>query len=136
MRYIGIIGSRKRDSEHDFLSCVKTFFEVYQEGDAIVSGGCPKGGDNFAEIIAEAFKIPIVIFPADWDLHGKAAGFIRNTQIAEFSDVLIALVTIDRSLCKGTMDTVNKATKLNKVIVLDEDEEEDEDEFDPEDICR
>jgi hypothetical protein len=104
--------------------------ENYEEGDVIVSGGCPRGGDNFAEIIAEAYEIPIVIFPADWETHGKRAGFLRNTQIAEKSDVLIAIVTVDKSRCRGTMDTVGKATKLNKVIVLDENEEE----FDPENI--
>jgi hypothetical protein len=132
VRYIGIIGSRSRDTEHDFLVCIDRFFEVYEEGDAIVSGGCPRGGDRFAEEIAKYFEIPIVIFPADWDVHGKAAGFIRNTQIAEKSDVLIALVTKDRSRCKGTMNTVGKVTKMNKVVILDEDEEV----FDPENICQ
>lgn len=130
MKHIGIIGSRKRDSEHDFLCCVSQFLNIYEEGDFIVSGGCPIGGDRFAEIIAEAYNVPIEIYKAEWELNGKAAGFIRNTIIAKKSDVLIAMVTEDRSQSKGTMDTVKKANAFFKEIILDDDEEE----FDPTNI--
>lgn len=133
MKYIGIIGSRKRNSEHDFLCCVDQFLQIYEEGDIIVSGGCPVGGDSFAKVIAEAYcEEEPIIFPADWKAHGKAAGFIRNTDIAEKSDILIAIITKDRNNCKGTMDTVKKATKMNKTIILDENECQD---FNPENIC-
>lgn len=132
MRQIGIIGSRSRDTEHDFLCCVELFLKVYEEGDIIISGGCPKGGDSFAEIIAKAYDIPIVIFPADWDKYGKSAGFIRNTKIADHCDFLIALVTKDRNRCKGTMDTVNKAKDRGRGVILDSNEEE----FNPENICQ
>ena len=128
LKYIGIIGSRKRDSEHDFLCCVDRFLEIYEEGDYIVSGGCPKGGDNFAEIIAEAFGVPTVLYLPKWDLHGRGAAFIRNTEIANKSDVLIAMVTVDRNRCRGTMDTVKKM--CDKPVVFDENEAE----FNPEDI--
>ena len=130
MKHIGIIGSRKRNSEHDYKCCVERFLAIYEKGDIIVSGGCPVGGDRFAELIAKKYDVPIIIFPADWDKHGKGAGFIRNTQIARKSDILIAIVTLDRSKCRGTMDTVTKVAKLNKNVILDDDEEV----FDPENI--
>jgi len=133
MKYIGIIGTRKRNSEHDFLCLVDRFLQIYEEGDIIVSGGCPVGGDYFAEILAEAYceKEPIIFYPA-WDIYGKRAGFLRNTEIAKQSDVIIALVTKDRNLSRGTMDTVNKMIGMNKPVILDEDEEE----FAPENICQ
>lgn len=47
-----IIGTRKRDTEKDFKDVWDVFSEFYEDGDIIISGGCPKGGDRFAEIIA------------------------------------------------------------------------------------
>jgi len=131
MKHIGIIGSRKRNSKHDYDCCVRRFLEVYEEGDIIVSGGCPIGGDHFAELIAREYEIPIILFPADWDKYGKGAGFKRNTQIAEKSDIVIAIATRNRDLCKGTMDTVNKSINLGKTAIIDDNEEP----FNPENIC-
>ena len=37
------------------------FFEIYEDGDWICSGGCKKGADRFAEMIAKE-GIPILIF--------------------------------------------------------------------------
>lgn len=53
MTKIGIIGSRRRNSEDDYIQLEKKFLEIFKNGDEIVSGGCPKGGDHFAEIIAK-----------------------------------------------------------------------------------
>ena len=116
MKRIGIIGSRRRDSDADFQKCLDAFGTVYEDGDRIVSGGCPKGGDRFAELIAKARGIPIMIYYPNWDKYHKAAGFVRNTNIAEDSDVLIAVVAEDRT--GGTEDTIKKAEKLGKKIVL------------------
>lgn len=104
--YIGIIGSRRRNSHADYMVVLSKFNGIYQRGDWIVSGGCPEGGDAFAEEIAKANGIPIIIFPADWELHGKAAGFIRNQDIADWSNQLIACVHSDRT--GGTEDTIKK----------------------------
>jgi hypothetical protein len=50
------------------------------------------------------------------DIVRKAAGFVRNTKIAEECDVLIAVVASDR--LGGTEDTIRKAEKLGKQIIL------------------
>jgi hypothetical protein len=112
MKKIGIVGSRRRNSNKDFISVKDKFFELYQDGDLIISGGCPQGGDNFAEQIAKKNGIPILIFYPDWNKHGKAAGFVRNTYIAENSNILIACVASDRT--GGTEDTIKKFLKIHK----------------------
>lgn len=109
MKIIGIIGSRRRDTHEDYLATEKAFFDIYEEGDWICSGGCPKGGDKFAYQIYKRYKIPYLEFPADWDRHGKGAGFKRNTDIALNSHVIIACVAPDRT--GGTEDTIKKFTK-------------------------
>jgi len=105
MTRIGIVGSRRRNTTKDLIRVEDAFFDVYEDGDTIVSGGCPKGGDRFAEIIASQHEIPILVHKPDWSI-GRHAGFSRNTNIAEDSDVLIACVSGDRT--GGTEDTVYK----------------------------
>ncbi len=58
-------------------------------------------------------------FPANWKKFGRAAGFIRNTDIAENSDILIACVSKDRT--GGTEDTIKKFLKekdRNNLILI------------------
>lgn len=121
MKKIGIIGSRRRDSLEDMELCRKIFNEVYEDGDIIVSGHCPRGGDKFAEVFAKELNLTeengkLVLYRPDWEEHGRAAGFVRNTFIAEDSDIIIAVVAQDRT--GGTEDTIKKAIKLNKKIIL------------------
>ncbi len=42
------------------------------------------------ERFARAEGLTLKLFPADWDLHGKSAGYRRNEQMAEYADALIA----------------------------------------------
>lgn len=113
MKTIGIVGSRRRNSIADKKLVHKKFIELYKDGDQIVSGGCPQGGDFFAEWIAKTEQVPITIHYARWHKHGKAAGFIRNGDIAKNADVLIACVAEDRT--GGTEDTIAKFLKLGKI---------------------
>ena len=111
MKYIGIVGSRSRDSQDDYDATEKVFLKMYEKGDEIVSGGCPQDGDRFAEIIAKKHDIPIIIFPAEWAKYGRGAGFVRNTDIAKKSGELLAVVAPDRR--GGTEDTVKKFHKFH-----------------------
>ena len=106
---IGVIGTRSRDSEEDFKEVWREFGKWYEPGDKICSGLCPKGGDRFAVVIANKLNFneeERIWYPANWDKNGKAAGFIRNIDIARESDILIACVSSDRT--GGTEDTIKK----------------------------
>ena len=61
MKYIGIVGSRRRNSPEDFLVVQEAFCQIYEEGDVIVSGGCPKGGDSFAITLADIWDASMEI---------------------------------------------------------------------------
>jgi len=111
MKYIGIVGSRSRDSLEDYNIVLQAYLNIIQDGDVIISGGCPKGADRFAEIIAKDYNVRIVLFQAEWHKYGKGAGFVRNTDIAKLSDVLMACVSNDRK--GGTEDTVKKFRKFH-----------------------
>lgn len=132
---IGMVGSRRRDALGDFLAAREAFNKIYNPGDTLVSGGCPQGGDRFAELLAinivktlsvdelfllgvnsrkriiETLHAPIKIHRANWKI-GRHAGFVRNTDIAQDAEVLIALLARDRT--GGTEDTVKKFVKIHK----------------------
>ena len=113
---IGIVGTRRRNSDLDLAKIVEAFLKEYKPDDEIVSGGCPRGGDRFAEIIARNNQVPIKIYYAEWTRKGRSAGFQRNGLIARDADVLIACVAPDRT--GGTEDTIRKFTKLGKIRLI------------------
>lgn len=76
----------------------------------VVSGACT-GVDHLGELWARENNIPISYFPADWNLHGKSAGPIRNSEMAAYADAMVALWD---SESVGTADMLKKA--INKKI--------------------
>jgi hypothetical protein len=56
----------------------------------LVSGGA-RGVDAMGEQWARLNDVPVKVFPANWNLHGKAAGPIRNRQMAEYADFLVCI---------------------------------------------
>lgn len=56
----------------------------------IVSGGC-EGPDQAGEDWAIIQWIPIRLFSPNWGTHGRAAGPIRNRQMAEYADALLLI---------------------------------------------
>src|SRR5574343_329550 len=111
-KIIGIIGSRRKNSPEYKQLIIDELNKIWEDGDKIVSGGCPYGADRFAEEIAKIYGKTIIIHYTDWIKIGKSACFIRNNKIAEDADVLIAVVSDDRT--GGTEDTIKKYLKLCK----------------------
>lgn len=45
--------------------------------------GAATGADSLAKLWATERRVNNQAFPADWDIHGKRAGFIRNKQMLD-----------------------------------------------------
>lgn len=73
-----------------------------------VVGGGAKGADELGMIWATQNDIKFTLFPEDWNMYGKAAGPIRNRQMAEYADALIALWDGES---KGTRNMIDEARK-------------------------
>jgi hypothetical protein len=56
----------------------------------VVSGGA-SGVDKLGEQFALLKGLPCRVFPADWDKFGKIAGKLRNIEMADYADFVIAL---------------------------------------------
>jgi len=56
-----------------------------------VVSGTARGVDRLGELWAARHGVPVTRFPADWGAYGKQAGFVRNADMAEYADALVAL---------------------------------------------
>ena len=55
----------------------------------IVSGGAA-GADALGERFARENGYRLRVFPADWEKYGRRAGILRNQQMVDYADALIA----------------------------------------------
>lgn len=72
--------------------------------------GCARGVDRLGEDWARDNAIPIKRFPADWKKHGRAAGPIRNMQMAEYAE---AAIIVCHTNSRGSESMIECARKKN-----------------------
>lgn len=126
MHTIAIVGSRYTDKETkteftDYkLFCesvdddVRELLTKYHDI-RIISGGA-KGVDRLAERYADEHNYPFEeIKPKYGEFKSKLAPLLRNTEIAQRCDSIIAIQINDS---RGTTDVVVKARNLNKSVIL------------------
>ena len=82
----------------------------------IISGGA-KGVDTLGEAYAHLKEIPLEIFNADWNRFGRAAGHMRNEEMAKNAQALIA-VWDGESRCTANMIETAKKYKLKVYVRL------------------
>lgn len=87
---------------------------------SVVLSGTARGVDVLGEQWAANKRIPLERYPADWNKHGKAAGPIRNQQMADAAGPGGALVAIPGPGSVGTHDMIRRAKARGlKVYVHD-----------------
>jgi hypothetical protein len=82
---VAIVGSR----EFLDLQLVRDYVARLHAGCTVVSGGA-RGVDRAAERSARARGLAVVVFPADWVRLGRRAGVVRNREIVDACDFLVA----------------------------------------------
>lgn len=73
-----------------------------------VVSGAAKGVDTFGEEWAAVRGVPVKRFPADWKRYGRRAGPVRNREMAEYADALVAL---PKGESRGTRNMIDEARK-------------------------
>lgn len=95
-----IAGSRTiQDDEITETSYLESGFKAVE----IISGMARKGPDDTAVRISAKYQIPLKPMPADWDKHGKSAGYLRNR---DMGDVATAAVIVWDGVSRGTKSMV------------------------------
>ena len=84
-----VIAGSRHFNDYDLLKERCDFYLQGHHVDAILCGEC-RGADLLGKRYAEERGIPVESYPADWDKYGRAAGQIRNKQMADHADCLIA----------------------------------------------
>jgi hypothetical protein len=110
---LGIVGSRQFNDYEFVKSKILENFDIGSI-DTIVSGGA-RGVDTLGERFANEYGFKKEIFKPDWNSYGKGAALIRNQEIVNQADELIAFPIRESG---GTWDTINKAKKADKRIVV------------------
>ena len=112
---LAIVGSRSFN-DYKLLCGVLKILQKKYDITRIVSGGA-QGADSLGEKYGKENNIETLIFRAEWDKYGKAAGFIRNKTIVDNCDVVLALWD---GKSKGTQHTINIAKEKNKKVYIKE----------------
>ncbi len=79
-----------------------------------VVSGMAKGADTLGRNWAITNDIKVAEFPADWTL-GNSAGFIRNHQMGDYADELLAFWNGTSS---GTQDMIDYMISLSKPVTV------------------
>jgi len=74
----------------------------------IVISGTAAGADQGGELWAAENGLPVEQYPADWKAHGRRAGPLRNKQMAENADGLIAVWDGQSRGTKSMIDLANQ----------------------------
>ena len=77
--------------------------------EAIVCG-MAKGADALGHMWARENNIPVIEMPADWNTHGKSAGYIRNKEMAQVATHCICFWD---NKSKGTKHMIDLAEEHN-----------------------
>ena len=73
-----------------------------------VISGTANGADRLGENFAAHYSIKLTRFPTDWQCYGRSAGIIRNREMAQYADALIALWDGES---RGTANMIKTAKK-------------------------
>lgn len=80
-----------------------------------VVSGCARGADSYGELIAEEYNISVKKFPAQWNVYGRGAGYIRNAEMAEYADSLV-LIWDGASTGSANMLELAKKNKMRTFV--------------------
>ena len=102
-----IAGSR----DFDDYSLIKTKMDSLlrnKDDDVCVVCGEARGADTLGRRYAEERGYQIMSFPANWSEHGKQAGYLRNIEMAENADALVAFWNGESHGTKHMIDTAKR----------------------------
>jgi len=107
-----IIAGSRGITDYDFVNGI-----IRDSGiliSTIISGGA-KGVDSLAIRYAKDNNIPYELFIPDWDKYGKRAGILRNCEMGDVADALIAIWD---GTSRGTKHMIDYAMNLNRITKI------------------
>ena len=114
MLMVAVGGCRYFNDRLEVFTGLDVCLAPYKDKETIVimSGHCT-GVDRLAEEYAKKHHYKLMLFPANWEKYGKAAGPKRNRKMVEKADLVIAFWDL---MSKGTGSFVEYARKMKKTL--------------------
>jgi len=115
-----IAGGRTFD-DYDLLkkSCDKYLKRKLKTDEVIIISGTARGADRLGERYATERGLQIERHPANWTRNGKRAGYLRNQEMADVADALIAFWDGTSRGTKHMIDIMNKkAEDMVRVVMF------------------
>lgn len=107
---IAIVGGRDAP-----VSAIKAWLDRHKHL-IPVSGivtGCARGADQAAREWAKENDIPLLVFTADWEKQGKAAGHIHNAQVI---GACTSVLCFWDGKSPGSLDAIRQAVQAGKSV--------------------
>ena len=111
-----IIAGSRDFNNYDLVE--KTIKKQALEIDEVVYGGAA-GADYMGLLWARKHKVKVKTFLAEWSVYGGAAGPLRNKQMAEYGDYLLAFWDGKSPGTKSMINEMRKKGKHGEVIYVD-----------------
>lgn len=111
---IGIIGTRT--PEISYRRWVKLLLLVIDKRkiEDVISGGA-KGVDSYVRRFTSEYSLPLFEFFPFYSKYGRKAPLIRNIEIIDASDIIIAFPSQNS---RGTYHAIREAVKRNVPVVV------------------
>jgi hypothetical protein len=114
-----VAGSRTINLNTTMVDELLWQFGVQDQVEEVVSGcatGMDTSGEQWVKNLHHRYpvrRVKLTTFPPLWETHGKAAGIIRNRQMAEYAD---ALLLVWDGASKGSKNMKATMIELNKPV--------------------
>lgn len=110
-----IVAGGRNFTDYDLLSKVIIDLATIEYPELAISivSGMAKGADSLGYIFAIKHNVAKYLFPADWNKYGKRAGYIRNREMGNFADGLLAFWD---GKSRGTKHMIEYMGSLNKPV--------------------
>jgi hypothetical protein len=113
-----IIAGTRTFNDFEFLKSEMAKFRasLQKESPLEVVSGCAKGADTLGESWASQEGLKIHRYPADWNKNGKAAGPLRNVQMADNAEACVIFWDGKSSGSKHMIATAIAKGLITKVV--------------------
>lgn len=114
-----IVAGSRGFKDYDFLcSTLDKFLEEHKGEDIEFISGAATGADTMGGIYATDHGYNLKEFPAQWEVYGRSAGYIRNSAMLKYacSDENPVLFAFWDGQSRGTAHIIKEAEKLSMEV--------------------
>ena len=112
-----IVAGSRTITELDVVKDAVVNATFHHQVDEIVSGGA-RGVDTLAGVVAGMLDLQFTEMPADWERHGRRAGYLRNEEMALYAKETPpgGLVAVWDGISRGTKHMIDIARREGLLV--------------------